>query len=300
MDTPVQPEPIASTATQVQRPTCPNCGTSLALQVQPRYCPQCGQAVALQVPLLDTFRETVAKYWRTLVALIVHPGRLTLEFIAGRRVRFLPPLRIYFFASFLFFLVVRVLGVSTAAWQIEIAPAIDAHGRAITANSDPDAFRKIVAEMQACVDGTVRCSWWRVQMSRVQLKAVAQAGHTDAVGQRMLGMAPDAVFVLLPVFAALVGLAYRSRHMRYGTHFVFSLHTHSFLFLALLVLGQLPGTEALVAALALPVQAVLALRAVYQGRWWATLVRAAMIALLYLVALLITMEVLGIASILLT
>ena len=118
------------------------------------------------------------------------------------------------------------------------------------------------------------------------------------IAQRLLGMAPNAVFVLLPVFAALLMLAYRSRRMRYGTHFVFSMHMHSFWFLALLAIELLPETVALFAALLVPIgYAVWALHAVYGGRWWTTLLRVTTIAVCYSVALALVMAGLGIASV---
>jgi hypothetical protein len=282
----------------VQCLLCPNCAGSLAMQPFPRFCPGCGQAVALHRPPLDTARAALARYWRTGIALMLLPGRLTLEFAAGRRMAYVPPLRLYLAASFMFFLVVRSFGVS-GAWQVQIVPGVDAHGQAITAAANPQAYRELVAEMRACVDRAHQCSWWRTQIARVQLKAVAQAGATDAVGQRMLSMTPNAVFVLLPVFAAIVMLVYRVRHVSYGAHLVFSLHIHAFAFLALLILSQLPLSLVVGGALISLAYAARALQVVYAGRWWVTLVRAATIMVLYAIALLISIQVLGIASILL-
>lgn len=243
-------------------------------------------------------RDAAARYGRTLVALIAHPGKLTREFMAGRRERYVSPLRLYLAASFLFFLVVKGLGFAADA-HITIAPAIDKDGKAITARSNPAAFQAEMAKAQACVDRPGSCSWTRTLQSRWAIKGAAESEHPQAVAQRMLGYAPNAVFVLLPIFAALVMLAYWRRRLRYGTHFVFSLHMHAFWFLALLLIWQLPGDAVLVGVLGLVAHGGWSLQRVYGGAWWATLLRALGIAFVYVIALSFTMAGLGIASVVL-
>ncbi len=45
-----------------------------------------------------------SRVWRTLVALLFRPGRLTNEFITGRRTFYLPPFRLYLVLSLVYFL----------------------------------------------------------------------------------------------------------------------------------------------------------------------------------------------------
>ncbi|MEP7101420.1 MAG: DUF3667 domain-containing protein [Burkholderiales bacterium] len=287
----------AENALDLAPPRCANCDASLAIEPPPRHCPQCGQLLRPMRPR-EFMRDAVARYGRTLVALIMRPGLLTREFIAGRRERYVAPLRLYLAASFLFFLVVKGLGFAAEA-HIVIAPAIDVHGKAITATSDPAAFAAEIAKAHACVDQPGSCSWSRTLQSRWAIKGAAEAEHPNAVAGRMLGMAPNAVFVLLPIFAALVMLAYWRRRLRYSTHLVFSLHMHAFWFLALLPIWQLPGDAALVGVLALIGHGGWSLQRVYGGAWWATLLRALGIAFVYTLALSFTMAGLGIASVVL-
>jgi Protein of unknown function (DUF3667) len=275
---------------------CPNCDTPLALEPPPRYCPQCGQIVRPLAPRAFVC-DAAGRYTRSLVALVAHPGQLTNEFIAGRRERYLPPLRMYLLASFLFFLLIKVLG-SPGGSHIVVAPVMDSHGKPITEASDPVAYRAAIAEMQACVDKPGSCSWGKTLGARIGRKGMAQSGRSDAVAQKMFGLAPNAVFVLLPVFAGLLMLAYRSRRMRYGLHFVFSLHMHAFGFLALLVLWKLPDSDVadLAGGLVFAGYGLWALHRVYGGRWWATLGRAAMLLALYLPVLFAAIVGLSIAS----
>src|SRR6266702_2040586 len=90
---------------------CENCGA----QLTGRYCAQCGQAAIdyrrsfrhVIVDVLDSFLNWDSKFFATIGLLIVKPWRLTNEFLAGRRVRYLNPLRLYLLASILFFFAVN-------------------------------------------------------------------------------------------------------------------------------------------------------------------------------------------------
>src|SRR5438132_9790417 len=90
---------------------CENCGAEL---IGP-HCAQCGQAAIdyrrsfrhVIVDVLDSFLNWDSKFFATLGLLIVKPWQLTNEFLAGKRVRYLHPLRLYLLASILFFFAVN-------------------------------------------------------------------------------------------------------------------------------------------------------------------------------------------------
>ena len=90
------------------RESCLNCGSPLAGQ----YCGRCGQRansrlISLWELLRDAFGdlfELDSRLWRTLVPLMIRPGRLTRDYLEGRRARFMPPFRTYLVLSILFFL----------------------------------------------------------------------------------------------------------------------------------------------------------------------------------------------------
>ena len=92
---------------------CPNCGSPAA----GAYCGTCGQKnQPLRQPLHRFIEEAFTEYfgldgrlWRTLGSLLFRPGRLTSEYLEGRRTQFLGPLRIYLSATILFFFLLSVL-----------------------------------------------------------------------------------------------------------------------------------------------------------------------------------------------
>lgn len=89
---------------------CENCGTELT----GKYCPQCGQPAIdyrrsfrhVIVDALDSFLNWDSKFFHTIALLLTRPWRLTNEFLAGHRQKFLHPARLYLLASIVFFFAV--------------------------------------------------------------------------------------------------------------------------------------------------------------------------------------------------
>ena len=283
---------------------CPNCSAVLPPDPMPLYCWRCGQETQLDEPTFLAFvHGFVARYlaldgslWRTLRMLLLSPGRLTAEYLVGRRRRYVLPLRLYLIAIFVFFLVVKVFG-TVSSFQIQVAPAIDSHGRPITAAGNPALYQATVDEMRGCVEKKGSCSWARTRSAEIGLKAAAMSG-ADEIAHRLLALAPYVMFLLLPVFAAIVMLAYRSRGLPYGAHVVFSLHTHTFWFLWLAVLAVLPSPAGAIGLVVLPLHALAAMHRVYHGPWRPTLARGVVVALFYVAALAAALFALGIGSML--
>src|SRR5438270_1163002 len=90
---------------------CQNCSAELTGP----HCGQCGQAAIdyrrsfrhVIVDVLDSFLNWDSKFFATIGLLVVKPWRLTNEFLAGKRVRYLHPLRLYLLASILFFFAIN-------------------------------------------------------------------------------------------------------------------------------------------------------------------------------------------------
>lgn len=91
---------------------CANCHASLSGE----YCGACGQRHEPHVHTIGHFvgeafesiSHADSRLWRTIAYLFGKPGFLSREFFDGRRVRYLPPFRLYLVISVLFFLVAGV------------------------------------------------------------------------------------------------------------------------------------------------------------------------------------------------
>lgn len=92
---------------------CLNCET----EVQGNYCSQCGQKFQpTKLPLKEFLEDAVEtlfnvdnRWFKTLRDLFFKPGKVTLEYIEGKRAQYLPPLRIYLSISIVYFLVVQLI-----------------------------------------------------------------------------------------------------------------------------------------------------------------------------------------------
>lgn len=99
-----------------QRPPLTNCENCEA-PLTGEYCAQCGQhaidyrrsIMRLLIDAADSLLNWDTKFLNTVTVLLASPGRLTNDFNAGRRVRYVHPLRLYLVASIIFFLLGNLL-----------------------------------------------------------------------------------------------------------------------------------------------------------------------------------------------
>ncbi|MGA9589122.1 MAG: DUF3667 domain-containing protein [Salegentibacter sp.] len=90
---------------------CLNC--DYPLEISDRYCPRCGQMNSTKkLSLEDFFEEFFSGFFaydsrlhRTLSALLFKPGKISKDYIQGKRTRYANPFRFYLSASILFFLI---------------------------------------------------------------------------------------------------------------------------------------------------------------------------------------------------
>ena len=126
---------------------CLNCGTAL----EGPFCYYCGQPdknfmrffPVLMREFLEDFLELDSRFTRTMRPLLFLPGRLTRDYLDGRRFRYTPPLRLYIFSSMLFFILAAMLAGS--AITIDSSDLSDTGiGAALSVESaDPEKLEKV-------------------------------------------------------------------------------------------------------------------------------------------------------------
>ena len=97
---------------------CLNCGTRLVGS----HCHECGQAAHVHRSLGAFFHDLLhgvfhfeGKVWRTIPMLALRPGKLTREYINGKRASYVSPIALFLFIVFLTFAAYSLLGHSAPA-----------------------------------------------------------------------------------------------------------------------------------------------------------------------------------------
>ena len=139
---------------------CENCDALLT----GAYCAQCGQhaidyrrsLLRVAIDAADSFFNWDTKFLKSLGVLLLWPWRLTNDFNAGRRVRYVHPLRLYLLASIAFFLVVKLVNFDPAS-GIHVSPEARAEvDGALAKLSGEDS--KLTPEQRAKVEA-LRARW---------------------------------------------------------------------------------------------------------------------------------------------
>lgn len=280
---------------------CLNCGAPLT----GTFCASCGQR---DVPPYPSVRELVedaaaefsgwdGRLATTLRDLIRRPGILTREFLEGRRVRYISPIRLYLVASLVYFL----LAASAPIVRLESGqPVFEGLrvGATTTKGNQPgaervgNAARQSIENQQPLTPAERDSALKDIARAPALIRPLLRRAVEDPGGfkRRILETMPRMLFVLLPVFAGILALFYRGR--KYPEHLYFAIHLHAFIFLALAMaplakftrMPLLAAAVGLIAVIWIPVYATLAFRRVYGGSLIRTLMKELAIGAIYCVA----------------
>lgn len=119
-----QPISDSEVDSKAESKICENCHQEL----NGHFCANCGQSSdstlkyfwAVIMHLLDDIFSFDSRASRTLWPLITRPAFLTNEYFAGRRVHYVPPLRLYLFISIVFFITLKYFVTADDANSIDI------------------------------------------------------------------------------------------------------------------------------------------------------------------------------------
>jgi hypothetical protein len=116
--------PPPPAAPQWASKACANCGAPM----HGPYCYACGQPekgmirqlASVMHDVLDTVFNIDSRVFRSILPLYFRPGYLTLEYFAGRRVRYVTPFRLFFFLCIVAFFAIQIalnLGDERFVWN---------------------------------------------------------------------------------------------------------------------------------------------------------------------------------------
>jgi hypothetical protein len=302
---------------------CENCGSLLT----GRFCGQCGQPAVdyrrsfrhVIVDVLDSFLNWDSKFLASLVHLIVRPWKLTNEFLAGHRVRYLNPLRLYLLASVLFFFMAnygeRQAEKSGHAIKFDsqeevpfgdvhepkpgATPPIDRPGDA-DADADNDMERPpFVVGIDKSRTPTVFEAWMQ---QKIEEKIGRNGSKATFFLHSLMENLPYMMLACIPLFAFVLKILYFFRRVFYIDHLIYALHIHSFAYvMSLIITGvglglnqALPEFRPIAVGLLVTtafIQILISIRKVYRQGWFMTLFKFFAGGFVYFIVLMIAFGV---------
>jgi len=249
---------------------CLNCGTAL---IGP-HCHRCGQHAhvhrtvgAFLHDLLHGVFHFEGKTWRTLPLLAWNPGKLTREYIAGRRASYVSPIALFLFATFLAFAAFHAIGepikfdnVSVDGQKQSVAEAEQKLGAeiaqlqaqrkaAVAAHRPTDDIDGKITGLQSALNGVRALHSGDLKALAAQTgEPAAQSGQTiariwneakanpDLIVYKLQSNAYKYSWLLIVISVPFVWLLFPLRR-RYGLydHTVFVTYSLSFMMLALTI-----------------------------------------------------------------
>jgi hypothetical protein len=282
---------VVAKASAVAPVRCKNCDAMLL----GRFCANCSQAADVHVPttrelvheLLEGITHSDSRLWRTLTTLWFKPGKLTQEFVAGRRVAYLPPFRLYLVLSILFFLL-----ASFAHTKVQVITFDEALKRDSSAGAAAPAANRITSCEDANFITFAQHPSWNTRIRHACEGIVRDNG--ESLLHVVIGTLPKAMFIFLPLIAFLNMLLYWQPRYRYAEQLLFFVHLHAFYFsIAILLLltneavdswpklGGVAGLLSTILGWTLPVYSLLALRRVFRRSWPGTAFKAVVLFFVY-------------------
>ena len=345
--------------------TCENCATPL----QGQYCYACGQSAhnplkhvghALE-EVFESFWHLDGRIFRTLRDLLV-PGRVAINYLAGHRVRYVAPLRLFVVLTVLTFFIAHFtirldnvnigkdgidnsdLGAATTVAEVERIRDASLAGIAAgkqgasqgginisnamisaekTVRSTADERIKQLREAQAkglpppppmvdrLTDGKpIKLDrapgffndWLNRQVDKANANIARLKQDPSLLKDAALSAVPSTLFVLVPVFALMLRIAYLLKPWRYLEHLVVALYSHAFLLIALLAvfammslqdwvapivpwLGVATGWLKTLAWWSMPAYLLVMQKRVYRQGWPMTVLKWFVLGTVYLVML---------------
>ncbi len=276
--------------------TCLNCRHV----VEKRYCPNCGQENTdtrktfhhLFVHFFEDLTHYENAFWKTIRNLLFQPGALTKEYMSGKRMSYLAPVRLYIFISFVTFFLMGVLpgeseSETTSDAETKKEMLYDKDLQLTTRDSIKaftDSIKKTkldnglqlgdYASLQEfdSVQNTLNPQDRATGFSRWLQRRIAKVnGETtpeefkERFSKSIVHNIPKALFLYMPFFAFFLWLFHDKKKWYYFDCGIFTLHYFSFL---LLTLSLYLALDAITGAINVHLNNVLDYVAIFLVIWW--------------------------------
>lgn len=211
--------------TDIKKITCKNCESLF----EGHFCPNCGQSVKdFDRPFSVLFFDILANMWafdtrvfKTLKSLLFKPGEMALDYVNGRRARYMPPFRLYIFISFIFFLLLNISATNRVNKEWDLL-TVKERGDTLTSNRN-----SVISITRESNDGDSKTS--RDLIDEIE-------SNKEYYVSKFFTTLSWSLFIMMPLYASFLWLLFRKRHKYFLGHFIFAINQHSFLFIIFIIL----------------------------------------------------------------
>src|SRR6476646_4244621 len=197
--------------------TCMTCGQ----EAHENFCSHCGEKrhedhdfslTHVLAEAAEVFFHVDSKIFLTLKILVTTPGRLTADFLLGRRKPYMSPLQTFFVCNLLFFILQPLTGLEILAPPLRVFEANDFMGKTATRLVD----RRLAKE----------------HLSRTNPEQFKE--FTERFDRVAHLQAKSLILVLTPMLAVVLAVLNFGRRRYFSEHIIFSLHAYAWWLLWLL------------------------------------------------------------------
>ncbi|MHA7944097.1 DUF3667 domain-containing protein [Formosa sp. 3Alg 14/1] len=303
-----------------------------------KYCPNCGQNYHEELTVNDIFKNTInnyfsvdARFFKSFLPLLFRPGFLALQFVEGKRLKYLNPAQFYLFASVVFFF---LFSFQITKQEKLLDAEVAENFKTMDAGIVKDSLQLNTQNLDNLEIQLNKGN--KTKFNRFTLDSLVQVGASGDQVLKGLGVdsnastfektfylqvfkfykdkssaplidtfynyVPISLFVLLPIFAFFLYLMhYKKRH--YAEHLVFSLYYFAFLFIMFSIftlvhfMFELPNFSKKLILILSFVYLYLAIRKFYKSRKRTSFVKASLISVVFIALVVpVAMAIIGTAA----
>ncbi|WPO78752.1 DUF3667 domain-containing protein [Flavobacterium sp. KACC 22761] len=251
--------------------TCLNCRHV----VEQKFCPNCGQENSdtrktfhhLFVHFFEDLTHYENAFWKTIKNLLLKPSTLTKEYLSGKRLSYLAPVRLYIFISFITFLLIALfpnhVGEELTKSDKEITSNFENTNTKEKDEKEKDGKEKNWKEKSYIKSKTLDKSYFQLKtmkeidsiqkfgkenekLSDFEYWVYEKATHVtenntkkeiiEKFIESFIHNIPKILFIIMPFFAFFLWIFHSKKRWYYFDHGIFTLHYFSFLLLIFLIL----------------------------------------------------------------
>lgn len=231
--------------------TCLNCRHV----VEQKFCPNCGQENTdsrktfhhLFIHFFEDLTHYENAFWRTIKNLLFKPSSLTKEYLSGKRLSYLAPVRLYIFISFITFLLITLFPSNVNEKIVKSEKAINEeiskNDAIVNKKKDKRYFHfKTMKEIDSIQkygkenEKLNASSYWFSEKAIHVTEKYTKKEIYEKFIESFFHNLPKILFIIMPFFAFFLWLFHSKKKWYYFDHGIFTLHYFSFLLLIFLIM----------------------------------------------------------------